>query len=114
MKRNTMQNHIRAIGSRGLFTWNAGLTVEQAQDAGLAEGIERSYRHEFKPGEVVRIRGTDEHTVVERVNGVFLTLASYGDRGFKTFYRIAPPHGRYSYGHIEIYKSHVEPVGGFL
>lgn len=110
MKRNTLQNHIRQFGADGRFTFHAGLTLEQAAEIG-ADVVKRSTLRDFKEGETVVIRGTDEAVEVEKVCGVFLILRSYGNGSCDAFRRVNPPHGRYSYGRIHIYKGHVEPNG---
>lgn len=110
--RNTLQNHIRQYGANGRFTFHAGLTVEQAAEPGLVEAIARSTLQEVKEGDAVVIRGTTEPVEIEKVCGMFLILRSYGDGSCKEFHRVNPEHGRYSYGHIHIYKGHVEPIGG--
>lgn len=112
MRRNTLQNHIRALGSVGRFTYHAGLTVEEAEEPGLAEAVQWSSLHNFQRGDIVVIRGTGEPLEVEQQCGMFLILKSYGKGTCAEFHRVEPPHGRYSYGRIHIFKGHVEPVGG--
>lgn len=111
LARGGLQKHIRQFGADGRFTFHAGLTVEEAAAPGTVEAVKRSTLHEFAAGDQVVIRGTTEAVEIEKVCGVFLILRSYGDGGCNAFRRVNPPHGRYSYGRIHIYKGHVEPNG---
>lgn len=108
LARGGLQKHMRQFGADGLFTFRAGLTVEEAAVPGIVDSIARSYRHKFQVGDWVVIRGTNVAVPVLQVRGVFLVLRSYGWGGFREFHAVNPPHGRYVYGRIEIYKSHVD------
>lgn len=110
--RNTLNNHIRQYGADGRFTYHAGMTAEEAAAPGLVDAIKQSTLHDFKEGDMVVIRGTTEQVEIEKVCGMFLILRSYGDGGCAAFHAANPPHGRYSFGRIHIYKGHVEPTGG--
>lgn len=105
--RGGLQKHIRHFGPDGLFTFRAGLCIEQAAEIG-AERLKRSQLHKFKVGDWVIILGTKIAVPVEQTHGMFLTLRSYGWGNCTEFHRVNPPHGRYVYGRIEIYKGHVE------
>ena len=111
LARGGLQKHIRQFGADGRFTFHAGLTVEEAAAPGIVEAVKRSTLHDFATGDLVVIRGTTEAVEVEKVCGMFLILRSYGDGSCNAFRRVDPPHGRYSYGRIHIYKGHVEPHG---
>lgn len=112
MMRNTLQNHIRQYGADGRFTWNAGLTVEEAAEPGMVEAVKRSTLHEFKLGDIVRIRGADYACEVSNVHGDFVNI-----RWHKMGYHFREWHdlpvrkkGSLHMGTVIIYKGHLEPL----
>lgn len=110
LARGGLQKHIRQFGADGRFTFHAGLSLDKAAEIG-PEKVKRSTLHDFKEGDTVVIRGTSAPVEIEKVCGMFLILRSYGNGSCDAFRRVNPQHGRYSYGHIHIYKGHVEPHG---
>lgn len=104
--KSTLRHHLKAFGQIGHHTFHAGLSVEEAAAIGPDE-VAGSMRLAIKEGDVVRIRGTEDPLVVDRVNGVFVRLVSFGDRSYQAFKDAGSKWGTYSYGRIGIYKAHL-------
>lgn len=104
--RNTLANHLKVFGELGHFTYNASQDVNDAANIDALSYRDSALR-KLEPGHTVYIRGTCEPLVIERINGVFVTMQSYGDRSFKEFRRVNPRYGTYTIGRITIYKAHL-------
>ena len=104
--RNTLANHLKVFGDLGHFTYNASQDVNDSANVD-AESYRDSALRKLEKGQTVYIRGTSAPLVIERINGMFVTMLSYGDRSFKAFKSVAPKHGTYTIGRITIYKAHL-------
>lgn len=104
--RNTLANHRKVFGDLGHFTWNAGRDCNDSANIDALSYRESALRN-LEEGQTVYIRGTSEPLVIERINGMFVYMKSYGDRSFREFQRVAPRWGTYTVGRIHIYKGHL-------
>lgn len=104
--RNTLANHLKVFGDLGHFTYHASQDVNDAENIDAASYREAALR-KLEVGQTVYIRGTSEPLVIEHIQGVFVTMPSYGDRGFRRFYEVAPKWGSYTFGRIKVYKAHL-------
>ena len=104
--RNTLVNHMKVFGDLGHFTYNASQDVNDSANVD-AESYRDSALRKLEKGQTVYIRGTSAPLVIERINGMFAYMKSYGDRGFREFNAVAPKWGSYTVGRISIYKAHL-------
>lgn len=104
--RNTLANHLKVFGEIGRFTWDAGRDCNDSAEID-AESYRASALRKLEPGQVVYIRGTSAPLVIERVNGMFVYMKSYGDRSVRAFREVSPSWGSYVIGRIHIYKGHL-------
>lgn len=105
--RNSLVNHLNHLGADGLYTFNAGLTVEEGAKIG-PHNVKRSALHEFQIGDEVVIRGCPVVCKVKKVLGACMILAWPGN-DWRTFYRQpAAQKGAYEYGDVVIHRGHVD------
>lgn len=105
--RSTLKNHMKRFGPDGLFTFNAGLTIEQTEEIGV-NPVKRSVLHKFKAGDLVVIRGSHVRCLVKKVLGITLIL-EWPYPNWQSFYALnVPNRGRWNLGDVEIYKGHVD------
>ena len=110
--KNTLQNHIKKFGGSGKLSWNAGRDVNDTTNVDI-EQLSESHTSTLYGG-FVKIVGTEIPLRISQCNGEFLRLESYGDGGFKDFYKIAQKYGTYSYGKIIVNRHNVIKVDDYV
>lgn len=120
--RNTLKNHCKVFGEDlGNVSWNCGFNVNNYLEQDIIEPFTQYLRQaktnrnsDFEIGDYVNLMWFDKGTKsvcsnreelrVTHVNGVFLTVESFGDKSYKSFEvntKDVDINPKYSYGSID-------------